>query len=439
MSTEQTHGPAGAPFPGRPSGQSGADFFTWIRALGLSRGADRWAGGVASGLAHRWGVDPILVRGLFVLASVFLGVGLLVYGVLWLLLPEPDGRIHLQQAIRGQWTGGMTGALIAVVVGLGGARTGLAFEAGGNGPLWGTVWALFWLAVAVLVVTSIARSHRSRRAPEAQPAAGTPGAPMASAGDVSGSPAPHPAAPPPLYPPPPLYRTPPGPTAGEPPPSAAALPPPAMPRPYRRGPGGPFTTVVVGLAVIVGGVLLAFQLSGHPLVDPASGAIWAAGAAIIGLGIIVAGLRGRSAGILSFFAVAALATAAVTQPAYQLSRPPGPVDLSPTTLSQATSGYSVTAASGQLDLRGLDAAGPLSANAVVPVEATMSQLTVTVPKNIPVRVEADATMSNVQFGSKSVSGLTAQDSETFNASQPGSTLVVRVHATMSNVEIRQEQ
>lgn len=439
MSTDQTHGPSGAPFPGRPSGQTGADFFDWVRALGISRGADRWFGGVASGLAHRWGVDPILVRGLFVVASVFLGVGLLVYGVLWLLLPEPDGRIHLQQAMQGHWTGGMTGALVAAILGLGGARTGLAFEAGGNGPLWGTVWAVFWLAVAVLVVTSIARAHRSRRMAAASPMAGTqsvPGTQFGASAPEPGTPAssgmPNTGGPAPGSP----YANP-GPAVGMPYASGSSAPTPV--RTYRSGPGGPFATIVVGLAVIVGGILLAFQLSGHPLVDPSSGAVWAIGAAIIGLGIIVAGLRGRSAGILSFFAVAALATAAVTQPAYQLGRSPGLVDLSPTTVSQATSGYSITAASGQLDLRALDSTGPLSANAVVPVEATMSQLTITVPKNVPVRVEADATLSNVHFGSKSLAGITAQDSETFNANQPGSTLVVHVHATMSNVEIQQER
>jgi phage shock protein PspC (stress-responsive transcriptional regulator) len=118
---------------------------------------------VASGLAHRWGVDPILVRGLFVVGSILLGVGLLVYGVLWLLLPEPDGRIHLEQALHGHWTGGMTGGLVATVVGLGGSRTGLAYEAGSSGPLWGMVWGVFWLAVAVLIVTSIVRSARTHR------------------------------------------------------------------------------------------------------------------------------------------------------------------------------------------------------------------------------------------------------------------------------------
>jgi hypothetical protein len=48
-------------------------------------------------------------------------------------------------------------------------------------------------------------------------------------------------------------------------------------------------------------------------------------------------------------------------------------------------------------------------------------------------------MSNVHFGSKSMAGITAQGSQTYNADRQGSTLVVHLHATMSNVEIQQEQ
>lgn len=45
-------------------------------------------GGVASGLAHYVGIDPVIVRGIF-LASLFLGgTGLIVYAILWIIVPE---------------------------------------------------------------------------------------------------------------------------------------------------------------------------------------------------------------------------------------------------------------------------------------------------------------------------------------------------------------
>jgi phage shock protein PspC (stress-responsive transcriptional regulator) len=43
--------------------------------------------GVCAGLAERLGVDPLLLRAAFVAATAAGGVGVVVYGVLWLLLP----------------------------------------------------------------------------------------------------------------------------------------------------------------------------------------------------------------------------------------------------------------------------------------------------------------------------------------------------------------
>jgi len=48
----------------------------------------RLLGGVASGLAAWSGIDPWVVRVLFILFSVFYFTGLIVYAVLWLVLPE---------------------------------------------------------------------------------------------------------------------------------------------------------------------------------------------------------------------------------------------------------------------------------------------------------------------------------------------------------------
>ena len=83
--------------------QAGAqpqNFFDWIRSQGIHRGRDRWIGGVASGIAQRLGVDPLIVRGVLIVLTLFAGIGVLLYGLAWALLPEPDGRIHVQEAAR---------------------------------------------------------------------------------------------------------------------------------------------------------------------------------------------------------------------------------------------------------------------------------------------------------------------------------------------------
>jgi phage shock protein C len=58
----------------------------------LRRGSDRIVGGVCSGLAVYFGVDPLLVRvGFVILALVPPGIGILLYLVLWFLMEPPQG------------------------------------------------------------------------------------------------------------------------------------------------------------------------------------------------------------------------------------------------------------------------------------------------------------------------------------------------------------
>ena len=57
----------------------------------LMRSEDRMIAGVAGGLANYFDIDPTLVRILFVLLTLLGGggLGILVYIVLWIVMPEP--------------------------------------------------------------------------------------------------------------------------------------------------------------------------------------------------------------------------------------------------------------------------------------------------------------------------------------------------------------
>ena len=77
---------------------------------------DAWVAGVAGGLARALAVDPVLVRIAFVLLTLANGVGFVVYGVLWLLVPvgevpastiRSDGRTVEQAAGVGLLTVGV--------------------------------------------------------------------------------------------------------------------------------------------------------------------------------------------------------------------------------------------------------------------------------------------------------------------------------------------
>lgn len=151
MSTSDTQTPPTGPLPPSPipprPGAPGEDFFARIRGLGIVRpDQGRWAAGVAAGLAHRWGVDPLLVRGGFVALSILGGTGIALYGLCWLFLPHPDGRIHAQEVLSGTVTAGFVGAALATLSLFGDAS-------GDAGPFsWGPWRGIVALAITGLVI-----------------------------------------------------------------------------------------------------------------------------------------------------------------------------------------------------------------------------------------------------------------------------------------------
>ena len=178
-------GSSGAPH-GYPQSQP-QNFFTWVRGHGIQRGRDRWIGGVASGIAHRLGVDPLIVRGVFIVLSIFAGIGVLLYGVAWALLPEPDGRIHVQEAGAGRWSAGMTGALITTVIGfpsLGGGFWG--WERNGFG---GFLWTVFWIAGAIYLIYYLSQRNKTRNGAPIMNTSATAGAAAGGTSFASTAPA----------------------------------------------------------------------------------------------------------------------------------------------------------------------------------------------------------------------------------------------------------
>lgn len=62
----------------------------------LMRSEDRMIAGVAGGLADYFNTDPTLIRILFVLLTLLGGggLGILIYIVLWIIMPEPVDKPH---------------------------------------------------------------------------------------------------------------------------------------------------------------------------------------------------------------------------------------------------------------------------------------------------------------------------------------------------------
>ena len=62
---------------------------------------NRVIGGVCSGLGEYWNVDPVLLRVLFLLVFLTAGFGLLIYLILWLVIPEAN-TLRKKREMRGE-------------------------------------------------------------------------------------------------------------------------------------------------------------------------------------------------------------------------------------------------------------------------------------------------------------------------------------------------
>ena len=211
--TDTTSAPPADPGPpptAPPEAPRASDrFFDWVRGLGIARG-DAWLGGVCGGLAARLRIDPIIVRGIFVVVALLGFPALLVYAIAWALLPDTDGRIHLRELFHGRYDQAMTGVFILAAIGFVPVVPWLR-----NVLLW-PVWALtgfapwawdggaagvsaldvlgFVLGVALIggLVFLIVRSARADRSPwataqtaSAPPTPGFPVAPHSGGGATS--------------------------------------------------------------------------------------------------------------------------------------------------------------------------------------------------------------------------------------------------------------
>jgi phage shock protein PspC (stress-responsive transcriptional regulator) len=71
--------------------------------------------GVAAGLARRLNLDPLVVRAAFIVLTFVGGLGASLYGLGWLFLPQPDGRIHAQRLLMGKLSVRFIGAMLATL------------------------------------------------------------------------------------------------------------------------------------------------------------------------------------------------------------------------------------------------------------------------------------------------------------------------------------
>ncbi|PVE94729.1 PspC domain-containing protein [Microbacterium sp. TPD7012] len=171
------HADPGAGSPGPVAPQGAERFLLWVAGLGVAR-SDGWLGGVAAGIAARLRIDPLIVRGVLVVAALFGLPVIFLYAVAWALLPDVDGRVHARDLLRQDYQPVQLGILGMAIVGLipTAPLTGRLFGFGYES--WSAL-ALFGWIVGLVVVGGLL--FLIVRAASRTPGASAPDLPMASA------------------------------------------------------------------------------------------------------------------------------------------------------------------------------------------------------------------------------------------------------------------
>ncbi|NJI61548.1 PspC domain-containing protein, partial [Microbacterium oxydans] len=165
----------GTPGTGIPRGAE--RFLLWVAGLGVAR-SEGWLGGVSAGIAARLRIDPLIVRGVLVVAALFGLPVIFLYAAAWALLPDVDGRVHVRDLLRRDYQPVQWGILAMAVIGLfptaplAGRLFGLGYD--GWSALSLTSWIIGLILVAVLLILIVRAASRT-------PGASTPDLPMASA------------------------------------------------------------------------------------------------------------------------------------------------------------------------------------------------------------------------------------------------------------------
>ena len=367
--------------------------------------------GVAAGVAERLGVGAGWIRVAFIIACLFGGLGLLLYVVGWLAIPESGEESSIAASRVADLEGGTRWLGVALIV-IGGLIV-LSWTDAIRGEL---VWAGALVLVGILLYRGEFPSARS-------------------AGDT-------PPAPPPPPPPPPAPATTSLVDAGEPPedvvsegddgsqtlppPPPAAPPPPPPPPKRQRSMLGRLTLAAMLIAI---GVLALADNAGavHPEARHYLGTV----VAVAGLGLVVGAWAGRARGLiaLGILLLPALLVASVVRVPF--SGDVGEEYYFPTSAAAVAPTYRLGAGDLLVDLRDVVAEGE-----IIDFEATVGagRLRVVVPEEATVYVDGRVGFGELVVFGTSRGGI-GREYRTLPPPGSASYFNVRAEAGFGQVEI----
>ncbi len=391
---------------------------------------DRKIGGVAAAVGRRYGIDPVLVRVAFVVATLLSGAGIVLYLLGWLLLPAEGDEVSAAESLLGRGHSSVSPALTLVL--------GLALIPAAGIVFGGNAYGVIGLAAAAGAIFLL---HHSRaalgEAPETRattidPAGTNPAGPdpasTTSAANLpdteqAGSTAPGLGA---------QSRTPPAwdPLSAAPfawdLPEPAPVPPQAPPPP--RAPRSKVTPITLGFALLVAGIASAFWPA-LPLAH-----IVALVLGVVGLGLVAGSLLRGGRGLIGIAIPLALLTwvlHAVPISGFYV----GEGRWSPVNPAQLQRHYDVTMGNSRLDLTGLRV--PDGQTVTTSVAVGLGEARVTVPRDIDAQLLCQVPIGAVDCMGVTSSGLPARVHERDNGPDGpgGGTLILDVHAGVGNVAV----
>ncbi len=357
-----------APPPPRP--------YPPLAALRRSR-SNRHLAGVAGGLGRYAGVDPLIFRILFVVLLVFGGSGLVLYGLGWLLIPaDGESESEGQRVLRGRTSGSAVATVVAgiVVLVLGLVFIGAVVD---TGPGLGGLGVL--VVVGVIVALLLRHGQPQGAGPDTGgPAAGVPYGPMPPSADAPTGPGPadYGQSAGTAYTTPGTGYAPAGPAY---PPADGVAVSPGPPPPRERSALGrvTFSVVLIAFGVMVGWNTISDN-------DFRAVAIFGTALAIVGGGLLVGSVVGRSRGLIFLGIVLALATSISAIDVKPGSGGGvGERTWSPTTVVAAERPFRLGVGDARLDLRQL----PPGSDVDVDVQLGIGTLAITVPSDAVVLID----------------------------------------------------
>ncbi|MGH3812846.1 MAG: PspC domain-containing protein [Pseudonocardiaceae bacterium] len=384
---------------------------------------DRKIGGVAAAIGRRYAVDPVLVRVAFVVATLFSGMGVLLYLLGWLLLPAEGDQASAAESLLGRGRSSMSPVLMLVLILLLIPASGAVF----GGPASGVLALAVGVGAMFLLHQSRAALGEvpspSGTASEAPPRETTSGTEHHSDPQVESGPTDRPA--PPAWDP--LGAAP---FAWDlPEPSSA---PPPQPPPPAQDHRSKVTPITLGLALLTGGIASAFwpALSGSQIAALLLG--------VVGLGLVAGSLLRGGRGLIVVAVPLALLTW-VLQASPVSSLTMGEPRWNPLTATQVQPRYEVSLGNGLLDLSGLQFAPGQTVTTSVAVG--MGEAEVILPPNVDAQVSCRAQVGNVDCLGESDSGSLPTQVNVINNGPDGpggGLLVLDVNAGMGNVNVERQ-